>query len=86
MPRRKRTEDELYYAKLSAMIKARMDVYGITPEGAGKVAGVSQSTFYARLRNPEGFTIGELRGLAKLLHTSLLSIIKLEAFCLEVEE
>lgn len=61
--------------QLAAKIRYRMELLGISPPEAAGALGISKVTWYHRLRQPESFTLGELRRLATVLEMSLLQFL-----------
>lgn len=61
--------------ELVAKIRYRMELQGIPPQEAARALGISKVTWYHRLRQPESFTLGELRRLGAVLEMSLLQLL-----------
>ena len=56
--------------KISDIVIGRARISGFDPSRIAKRSGISLSTFYRRIRNPEYFTLGELYSIDKLIHFS----------------
>lgn len=60
------------YDNLPRMLKARKAYLGYENSDLAKIAGVSERTIANRLRQPESFTIEQLRLLCKKLHIEIV--------------
>ena len=67
MPRVKLGEKDL---TLPRKMKANMALYAVPHQKIEKTLGISQSTFFKRMRDPASMTVRELVGFAKILHMS----------------
>ena len=61
---------------ISETIRYGLRVEKVKPEDLAKYIGVSQTTFYSRLREPGEFRLMELRAICKRLHIDLLDLIQ----------
>ena len=68
MPKLKPSKTELQDRTLVGSMENQMRIQGIDKKGTAKQAGFAESTFYQRLRNPDTFTIRELRRVFAVLH------------------
>ena len=50
---------------LVGLIRDYMTLYGISDSQMAQAVGVCETTWYARKRNPENFSVAELRRVAK---------------------
>lgn len=60
---------------MNRIILSRMALYGIEKPEMAACLGMSLDTFYRRLREPDAFTLGELRRAAKKLKTTVADLI-----------
>lgn len=67
MPKVKLSEASEQRRFLGRVIKSNMERYGITCEILMKRAGVSKSTHYKRVRDPDTMTLGEFKEYIKAL-------------------
>jgi len=76
MPKLKKSDAEMFNKRLSSNIKRGMDMYDITSDSMALRMGVSRSTMYARLRNPQEMKLGELSAAAKAIHTTPVALLQ----------
>lgn len=65
MPKLKKSPDELANTYLLTAIGSSAIFYAHKPEKQAAIAGVSRASWYRRLKEPETFTLRELRRLAR---------------------
>jgi hypothetical protein len=69
MPRLKPRPDEARHTRFRAAVSHQMIMYGIdSQEDLSKRCGITHTTFYRRMKDPETFTNGELRKIYNVLH------------------
>ena len=54
--------------RVRSLIAGNCTLYHVAPESLPKRIGMSRTTFYHRMKNPESFTAFELRRLADIMH------------------
>ena len=54
--------------QVTTNIRRLLEVEGLTVATAARQAGIAERTFHTRLKNPKGWTLGELDRLAEVLH------------------
>ena len=67
VPRLKVNESELRGRKLRGCIKNAQEIQGINTIKTAELTGIPVSTLYARLKNPDDFSVGELRAVFRVL-------------------
>ena len=70
MPRAYLTKNDKRDFQLVKNIRGRAKAYGLNMSDVAEHLGICSKTFYNRLNNPEDFTLGNLRDLAKILKIS----------------
>lgn len=70
MPRVRMSEAEEQRRFLGRVIKSNMERYGISCEKLMKRAGISKSTHFRRVREPDSMTLGELKVYIQMLKIS----------------
>ena len=68
MPKLKMSDEEKANEALTALIKYKMDLYGLRPESFGRKIGRHWRTVYTRFERPGSWTLDELRAAQKALH------------------
>lgn len=76
MPKIKEANEAITRKKLCASIRYYMTYYGITPKELAICAHIGVSTLYARLRNPEQFSLGELQRIAAKFKLAVNDLLK----------
>jgi len=67
LPRLKVNESELRCRKLRGCIKNAQEIQGINTVKTAELTGIPVSTLYARLKNPDDFSVRELRDVFRVL-------------------
>lgn len=75
MPKLKPTEAEAQNKLLLANIDYQKRLYDVTVDDLAIAARMSRKTIYNRIRQPENFSLKELRGIARKLHTTVSGLI-----------
>ena len=70
MPKVKMSEAEEQRCFLGRVIKSNMERNNITCEKLLKTAGISRSTHFKRIRDPDSMTLGELKIYVRMLKIS----------------
>lgn len=80
MPKLKRNEIDLQNAEFVATIAKYLSFYGLDKRELGLKIGLSQTSVYNKIREPQKFTLEETRKIFKVLHFTNEEILK----CLKV--
>lgn len=67
MPKLKINESELRCRTLRGCIKNAQEIQGINTIKTAELTGIPVSTLYARLKNPDDFSLRELRDVFRVL-------------------
>ncbi len=70
MPKVKMSEAEEQRQFLGRVIKSNMERNDVTCEKLLKTAGISRSTHFKRIRDPDSMTLGELKIYVRMLKIS----------------
>lgn len=70
MPKVKMSEAEEQRCFLGRVIKSNMERNDVTCEKLLKTAGISRSTHFKRIRDPDSMTLGELKIYVRMLKIS----------------
>jgi hypothetical protein len=75
MPRIKQSKDAIFEAKLRKAISGSAAYYSMGVDEQAFAAGVTRSTWYRRLKQPNTFTLYELRRMIRRFHWDNETII-----------
>lgn len=78
MSRLKQTEKAKQNISLISKVHYKMELYGYQPRDLLPILGISLSTWYNRLRHPEGFTLAELRAISQVLKIPLTDLFTVD--------
>ena len=76
MPRTKQSKDALFDAKIRRAISGSAAFYDMGVDEQAFAAGVTRSTWYRRLKEPNTFTLYELRRMIRKFHWDNETIIE----------
>lgn len=76
MARTKQTRDAIFDAKIRRAISGAAAYYGMGVDEQAFAAGVTRSTWYRRLKQPNTFTLYELRRMIRKFHWDNETIIE----------
>ena len=76
MPKLKTKPDDRQASIIRANIKYLMEIYQTSTEQAAEAMGVSISSFYKKIKNPENIKIGELQKIAEAWGTTAENMLR----------